>query len=115
MLVSNTAKSMQFYMDVLGMDDVTHLRHKLPFHGAFVQAGNHQIHLMELESMDPKTGRPEHGGRDKHLALTVNDITPLMENLDKNGIFYTMSKSGRRALFCRDPDGNALEFIEDKE
>lgn len=28
------------------------------------------------------------------------------------GIPYTRSRSGRTALFCRDPDGNALEFIE---
>ncbi|MGR9099900.1 MAG: VOC family protein, partial [Gammaproteobacteria bacterium] len=25
---------------------------------------------------------------------------------------YTLSKSGRQALFCRDPDGNALEILE---
>ena len=23
-----------------------------------------------------------------------------------------MSKSGRASLFCRDPDGNAIEFME---
>lgn len=28
------------------------------------------------------------------------------------GIPYTMSKSGRPALFCRDPDGNALEVSQ---
>jgi len=32
--------------------------------------------------------------------------------LKKAGIVYTMSISGRRALFCRDPDGNAIEIIE---
>ena len=26
----------------------------------------------------------------------------------------TVSRSGRKAVFCRDPDGNALEFIESK-
>ena len=26
------------------------------------------------------------------------------------GLEYTMSKSGRPAVFTRDPDGNALEF-----
>jgi glyoxylase I family protein len=41
----------------------------------------------------------------------VSDIAKLVERLDRAGIVYTLSQSGRRALFCRDPDGNALEFI----
>jgi glyoxylase I family protein len=34
--------------------------------------------------------------------------------LTANGVKFTMSKSGRRALFCRDPYMNAIEFVEDK-
>jgi glyoxylase I family protein len=34
------------------------------------------------------------------------------EALEQAGYAYTMSLSGRKALFCRDRDGNALEFIE---
>jgi glyoxylase I family protein len=34
--------------------------------------------------------------------------------LEKAEIKFTRSKSGRRAMFCRDPDANALEFIEVK-
>ncbi|MEE8429299.1 MAG: glyoxalase, partial [Gammaproteobacteria bacterium] len=30
--------------------------------------------------------------------------------LESAGIPYNQSRSGRQALFCRDPDGNALEF-----
>jgi glyoxylase I family protein len=36
----------------------------------------------------------------------------LMKRLDAAGVTYTLSQSGRRALFCRDPDDNALEFVE---
>jgi glyoxylase I family protein len=35
-----------------------------------------------------------------------------MQKLDGSGINYNLSQTGRRALFCRDPDDNALEFIE---
>lgn len=64
MLVENTEKAKEFYMEVFGMEDDTALRNpKLPFHGAFLKAGSSQIHLMELPSVDPKTGRPAHGGR----------------------------------------------------
>jgi len=52
-----------------------------------------------------------HGGRDRHIALAVSDMTRLIERLNKAGVDYTLSQSGRRALFCRDPDNNALEFV----
>lgn len=114
-LVSDASKSKDFYIDVFGCTDDTHLRPtSLEYPGAFMRFGKDQIHLMELPSMDPKEGRPEHGGRDRHVAFTVNDLDVLKERLEKNKVFFTMSRGGRRALFCRDPDGNAFEFMEDK-
>jgi len=68
--------------------------------------------LLELANPDPVTGRPDHGGRDRHIALSVQDLAPVREVLDKNSITYSLSKSGRQALFCRDPDGNALEILQ---
>jgi glyoxylase I family protein len=44
--------------------------------------------------------------------LTVDDLDALARTLDSAGIAYTRSRSGRHALFFRDPDGNALELIE---
>mmetsp|Transcript_29968 Transcript_29968/g.95765 ORF Transcript_29968/g.95765 Transcript_29968/m.95765 type:complete len:166 (-) Transcript_29968:109-606(-) len=113
-LVTKVEESKAFYMDVLGFEDESHLRPtKLPYPGAFMRvAEGQQIHLMELPSVDPKTGRPAHGGRDRHLAMTIKSIEPLKQRLEANGIDYTMSQSGRAALFCRDPDGNAFEFME---
>lgn len=111
-LVKDTEASLKFYTEVFGMGDDTHLRPDLPYAGAFVRAGAHQIHLMQLPNPDPVDGRPEHGGRDRHVALTIESIEPLRERLDAAGVAHTMSKSGRAALFCRDPDGNAFEFME---
>jgi glyoxylase I family protein len=111
-LVADTQKALDFYTVVLGMQDETHLRPDLPFPGAFVRAGQQQIHIMELPNPDPIEGRPEHGGRDRHLALTIKDLAPLRERLQEVGVKFTMSKSGRAALFCRDLDGNAMEFME---
>ena len=42
---------------------------------------------------------------------TVQDLDGLAGRLELAGIPYTRSRSGRAALFCRDPDANALEFI----
>lgn len=112
-IVSNTEKSLGFFTNVLGLKQID--RPPLPFPGAWLQVGDsnmQQIHLLELDNPDPTTGRPEHGGRDRHVALTVASLDPMLESLDRHQVDYTLSKSGRRALFCRDRDGNAIEIIE---
>lgn len=110
LLVSDTEKSLLFYRDVLGMQPTE--RPNLPFPGAWLQIGEQQIHLLELDNPDPTTGRPAHGGRDRHVAMHCSSVDALKEALETAGISYTVSISGRKALFCRDRDGNALEFIE---
>lgn len=111
MIVADTNRSLRFYRDVLGMS-VSRSRPDLGFPGAWLNVGGQQIHLLELDNPDPVSGRPAHGGRDRHVAIGVDNLAQLMEALETANVPYTTSKSGRRALFCRDPDGNALEFIE---
>ncbi|HBH36209.1 MAG TPA: glyoxalase, partial [Gammaproteobacteria bacterium] len=79
--------------------------------GAWLKVGDQQIHLLELPNPDPLENRPPHGGRDRHVALAVADLSLIRQRLDEAGIDYTMSRSGREALFCRDPDANAIELI----
>jgi glyoxylase I family protein len=111
LLVADTARSLAFYCDLLGLEkDLT--RPNLGFPGAWLRLGRQQIHLMELPESERGGERPEHGGRDRHIALMVQDLDVLARCLDRSGIPYSRSRSGRRALFCRDPDGNALEFVE---
>lgn len=110
LIVSDTAKSLKFYNGVLGLQQIE--RPPLPFPGAWLKIGDQQIHLLELENPDPVSGRPEHGGRDRHVAMTVAELQPVKDELERQGVPYTLSKSGRQALFCRDPDGNAIEIIE---
>lgn len=110
-IVADTRRSLAFYQQILGLE-VDPGRPDLGYPGAWLNIGDGQIHLLALPNPDPVTGRPAHGGRDRHLAVQVDSIAELKRKLDTAGISYTQSKSGRRALFCRDPDGNALEFIE---
>lgn len=110
-IVADTQRALGFYHGVLGMP-VDPARPDLGYPGAWLNVGDQQLHLLEVPNPDPVSGRPAHGGRDRHCALTVRDLDVLRQKLDSATIPYTLSRSGRRALFCRDPDGNALEFIE---
>ena len=110
-LTTDLAKSRAFYEGVLGLQP-NPSRPAMSYDGAWYDvAPNQQIHLMLLPNPEAGLQRPAHGGRDRHVALAVSDIAKLIERLNQAGIAYTLSQSGRRALFCRDPDGNALEFI----
>ena len=111
LLVADTERALAFYHGLLELA-VDPGRPDLGYPGAWVQVGGRQIHLLELPSPDPAEGRPAHGGRDRHVALVISDLGWLVPRLEEAGVPYTLSRSGRRALFCRDPDGNALEFME---
>jgi glyoxylase I family protein len=109
LLVADTQQALDFYVGVLGLEQIE--RPDLGFPGAWLAVGEQQIHLLELPNPDPIAERPEHGGRDRHIAFIINNLESLSQHLDKYEIAYTRSRSGRQALFCRDPDGNALELI----
>lgn len=111
-IVADTARALSFYCDVLGLERCSQ-RPDLGYPGAWLNLNeNQQIHLLELPNPDPVSGRPPHGGRDRHTAFHINDLSHVQQALAEAGVAFSRSRSGRKALFCRDPDGNALEFIE---
>ena len=112
LIVSDLDHARAFYESVLGLVLYPD-RPGLPYPGAWYDlGGGQQLHLMQLPNPDAASVRPEHGGRDRHLALAVRNIAALKRRLDAAGVRYTASTSGRAALFCRDPDANTLEFVE---
>ncbi len=114
LIVEDLAQALHFYVDVLGMATDPQ-RPDLGFPGAWLEVGaGQQIHLLVLAGVDPVEGRPAHVGRDRHLALRIGDLDALEQRLNRAGIAFTRSRSGRRALFCRDPDGNGIELIESR-
>ena len=111
LVVADTQRAVDFYHGVLGLavcDD----RPELGFPGTWLQIGGQQIHLLQVENPDPVTGRPEHGGRDRHLAMSVDNLDEIEARLNSLQIAFTRSRSGRAAVFCRDPDGNGVELIQ---
>jgi catechol 2,3-dioxygenase-like lactoylglutathione lyase family enzyme len=112
-LVKDLETSLVFYRDLLGLK-INSTRPTFAYDGVWLDIADtgQQIHLMVLPNPDSLESRPEHGGRDKHVALMVEDLDAVAESLEKGGVTISRSKSGRPAFFCRDPDGNALEFAE---
>jgi glyoxylase I family protein len=109
---SDLEKSKFFYHTVLGLE-IDLNRPELKYEGAwFIVTEGVAIHCLCLPNYDPVAGRPEHGGRDRHVALRIEFLEPLIAQLVKHGVFYSKSKSGRGAIFFRDPDGNAIEALE---
>ncbi|MBT9569124.1 MAG: VOC family protein [Thiobacillus sp.] len=112
LLVSDLVRAKTFYESVIGLEPSRH-RPELPYPGEWYDlGGGQQLHLMGLPNPDADAVRPEHGGRDRHIALGVTDMAALKARFDAAGVHYSVSKSGRAALFCRDPDANTLEFVE---
>lgn len=110
-VIADVNLSLDFYCGVLGLvEDPS--RPDLGYPGAWLRVGEQQIHLLQVPNPDPPEGRPVHVGRDRHAAFSVTDLEVVEGRLAAAGIACTRSRSGRRALFCRDPDGNGIELVE---
>lgn len=110
-LVSDLPRARAFYEGILGLAPDP-ARPDLGFAGVwYTLPGGQQIHLMALPNPDPTEGRVAHGGRDRHVAVAVAGLDELAATLQQAGVDFTRSRSGRAALFVRDPDGNTLELI----
>ena len=110
LLVSDLDRAAAFYEQILGLQRAA--RPQLNFDGIWYALDDgQQIHLMLLDNPYAACDKPVHGGRDHHIALHTDEFDGIQQRLDAAGIACTMSKSGRIALFCRDPDGNTLELI----
>jgi glyoxylase I family protein len=110
LLVTDLDRSCDFYMRVLGMEE-DKSRPDMAFSGMWLMVGKQQIHLLSLDKAASGTAA-EHPGLDAHFALSVADIKIIADILTQEGVQFHNSKSGRKALFCRDPDGNGIEFVE---
>lgn len=119
LVVKNLSVALDFYCNVLQLELDPTRPDNMSVSGAWLKIGEkRQIHLLEIadkehpENQKKITPYNQHGGRDRHSAFLINDMTLLQQTLQQHHIAYTTSQSGRLALFTRDPDGNALEFVQ---
>jgi glyoxylase I family protein len=103
--VLDVPAALAFYTDVLGLtqrDD----RPDFGIAGAWLNAGDQQVHLIEL---------PPPNGMGQHFALLYDDIGAVVERLRAQGITVSdpaASSPGRRQAFLNDPWGNSIELHE---
>ena len=112
LIISSIEKSHWFYSTVLGLQ-VDLERPKLSSDGLWLTINEQQqLHLLLTDNPYRPVKRPEHAGLDRHVALKVKNLDAIITRLKKHKIGYTLSQSGRKALFCHDPDNNTLEIQE---
>lgn len=113
LIVSNLARAREFYEGILNLSPNPD-RPPKTFDGIWYDVGTQQIHLIVAKPEFTPAGPDGYGGTDRHLALVVDDLVRIRMKLEQAGVSYAPSRSGRPVLFCRDPDGNTFELIEDQ-
>lgn len=109
LVVSDLQRALDFYQGILGLR-VNPERPDLGYPGAWLDVGEQQLHLMQIDN-SVALQTQQHMGHERHVALQVMELEPLIDTLQQAGVEFRQSRSGRAALFCRDPDNNTLEFI----
>jgi catechol 2,3-dioxygenase-like lactoylglutathione lyase family enzyme len=107
----NLAASRAFFGEVLGLQEIN--RPAFTFPGAWYALGDRQLHI--IENQDGGGTTPARQSRSDHVALEVPDIAAVKNALQSHGIAFeegTNQQLGMAQVFCRDPDGHVIEFIQ---
>jgi catechol 2,3-dioxygenase-like lactoylglutathione lyase family enzyme len=112
-VVRDLAKTRQFYVDGLGMDEV--VRPAFSFAGQWFQAGSTMIHtILEFPGSDPAGVGSTANSRGHHFAFLVDDVTTAVARLQELGIPLVapakLRPDGANQVFIRDPDGHLVEL-----
>ena len=101
--VKDVAAAENFYVDVLGMESLD--RPDFGFPGAWLRAGEQEVHLMQMDSGPPL--------KEQHFAFKVADLDALRERLGQAGLQCSEPREIPgicRQAFTHDPSGNLVEF-----
>jgi len=116
-VVKDLERSRQFYVGVLGMEDVP--RPGFGFPGLWFQAGPSQIHLVEESAASGPAGVARSTGtsvsRGHHFAFEVADALAAAETLAVRGIKLAAGPKqrpdGPTQIYIYDPDGHLVELF----
>ena len=101
--VKDVDTALRFYVELLNLELLE--RPDLGFPGAWIRAGEQEIHLLGIDSGEPL--------KEQHFAFAVNDAQVIHTALQANGYSPTDIRdipSICRQFFTHDPSGNMVEF-----
>ncbi|MCU1394834.1 MAG: fosfomycin resistance protein FosB [Ilumatobacteraceae bacterium] len=108
--VDDLSSSLDFYCTLLGCRTLP--RPDFGFPGAWLQAGDVQVHLIEAVANDingfaPPAATP----MTNHVAFAVADADRYREYLERKGFSIVTAVGAVQQFWVQDPSGNVLEFI----
>ena len=101
--VKDVDTALRFYVELLNLELLE--RPDLGFPGAWIRAGEQEVHLLGIDSGEPV--------KEQHFAFAVNDAQAIHTALQANGYSPTDIRdipSICRQFFTHDPSGNMVEF-----
>ncbi|HCG68909.1 MAG TPA: hypothetical protein DE147_00545 [Gammaproteobacteria bacterium] len=101
--VKDVDTALRFYVQLLNLELLE--RPDLGFPGAWIRAGEQEIHLLGIDSGEPV--------KEQHFAFAVNDAQAIHAALQANGYSPTEIRDIPnicRQFFTHDPSGNMVEF-----
>lgn len=116
LVVVDLAASREFYVDVLGMEEVS--RPSFSFDGSWFQSGPSQVHLiLEFEDSGPAGNlvpAERRGARTQHCAFLVDDAHACARRLQALDVPIVAGPQerpdGAVQVFVCDPDGHVIEL-----
>lgn len=108
--VRDLERALGFYRDVLGLAPAP--RPDLGFPGAWLQAGEAQVHLIEVPAdFDAGTPPPALHPLAGHAAFAVDDYEATLAALRARGLEVLALGAEAGQMWVRDPDGHIVELI----
>lgn len=116
-ICSDYAQSKQFYTQVLGFEVLreTYRAERQSYKLDLRLGDGTQIELFSFPSPPPRPSQPEAQGL-RHLALVVDDLEAAIQHLQSYRVSTEDVRldelTGKRFVFCQDPDQLPIELYE---
>ena len=108
--VRDLARSLEFYRGVLGLELAP--RPDLGIPGAWLQAGDAQVHLIEVPAdFEAGTPPPALNPAAGHAAFGIDDYETALAKLRAHDLEVLAFGAASGQMWVRDPDGNIIELI----
>ncbi len=109
--VSDIDRARAFYGDLLGLPEIE--RPDFGFPGAWYQAGEVQVHLIQTPPGAPTGTPPDRiSPVANHAAFEIEDYAAVCATLRSRDVALIETGAEVGQIFLQDPDGNVIELIQ---